>query len=88
MSFEPGARVQVASLKNRPDLNGRAGSCVEFDAPSGRIRVRLDGEGGVQTFLFKPENLIRFEGAAPLVSEQYPPLLVPEQYQGYMPQEH
>ena len=39
-----GLWVKVSGLKGRPELNGKCGTVVDFDAAKGRYVVELDGE--------------------------------------------
>ena len=41
-----GARVRLHSLRRTPEHNGAEGEVVEFDASTGRWRVRLAGPDG------------------------------------------
>ena len=51
-----GARVQLHSLLRTPEHNGAEGEVVEFDASTGRCRVRLVGPDGHELTL-KASNL-------------------------------
>jgi hypothetical protein len=51
-----GARVQIHSLLRTPEHNGAEGEVVEFDASTGRWRVRLAGPDGRELAL-KASNL-------------------------------
>ena len=51
-----GARVQLHSLQRTPEHNGAEGEVVEFDASTGRWRVRLAGPDGRELAL-KASNL-------------------------------
>ena len=51
-----GARVQLHSLLRTPEHNGAEGEVVEFDASTGRWRVRLAGPDGRELAL-KASNL-------------------------------
>lgn len=47
--------VQLHSLVGRPELNGRIGRAVSYDAEKGRVGVQLDGEK--KPIAIKPANL-------------------------------
>lgn len=52
-----GARVRLAGLAAKPELNGRTGACGSFDERSGRFVVRLDGAGSGDGIKVRPDNL-------------------------------
>ena len=49
-----GARVLIAGLKARSDLNGQGGSVVSYDSARGRYAVRI---AGGELVLLRPDNL-------------------------------
>lgn len=51
-----GRRVTLAGLKARPDLNGRFGRVIDFNAEKQRLAVKLEGSNA-HTMLLKPTNL-------------------------------
>ena len=50
-----GRCVRIAGLKGRPELNGRCGVAVRFNAAKGRYEVAV--EGGAEAVLLKPADL-------------------------------
>ena len=52
-----GARVQLHSLLRTPEHNGAEGEVVEFDASTGRWRVRLAGEPDERELALRASNL-------------------------------
>jgi hypothetical protein len=48
-----GAAVVVDGVQSQPELNGREGTVLEFDAGRGRYKVRLEGEARMK--MLKPE---------------------------------
>ena len=63
-----GERVEVRGLVGRPELNGRCGSVVGFDAAKGRYIVIV----GEEQLSLKSSNLVaaaeaKEEGSGPLV---------------------
>ena len=55
--------VEVHGLQSRPELNGRRGRVVAYDADKGRCGVQLPGSEKV--FALRPVNLTALETAAP-----------------------
>lgn len=55
MGYVPGARVVLADVPASPELTGKVGTLVAFDAVSHLWKVEIDGVG-VQSF--KPANLV------------------------------
>jgi hypothetical protein len=53
--LKDGAIVEIVGLKNSPELNGRKGKLLKFDASRGRWTVQFVSSG--QLNLLKPENL-------------------------------
>ena len=51
--FTAGQNVKIIALVARPDLNGRIGSVMDFNAERGRYNVKAHGE----TIALKPVNL-------------------------------
>lgn len=52
-----GADVMISKLQGRPELNGKRGFAVSWDAQRGRVAVRLPPELGGESVLLKPDNL-------------------------------
>ena len=52
-----GARVRIAGLASRPDLNGKEGVCLNFVEEKSRWQVKLDGEADAVPVLVKLQNL-------------------------------
>ena len=50
-----GRRVRISGLQARPELNGRCGVAVRFDAAKGRYEVVVEGEA--EAVLLKPASL-------------------------------
>ena len=53
-------RVQVVGIKGRPELNGQAGTCGDFNEAKGRYPVKLEGGESV---LIKMMNLVAIDDA-------------------------
>jgi hypothetical protein len=51
-----GSRVVINGLVAKPELNGRTGTAVSFDADKGRYSVELDDTSS--SFMIKPCNLL------------------------------
>lgn len=60
--LQPGSCVGVFGLQGAPELNGKSGTCVQWEAVKGRWQVRLDGSG--------EEKFIRPANLRPAVAEQ------------------
>ena len=54
MSSEVGKRVIIHGVVAKPELNGKKGTCISYDAERGRIVVRLDAG---DTVSLKPNNV-------------------------------
>ena len=66
-----GARVLIAGLASRTDLNGKYGKALSYDAASGRYKVSLEGAADGRTYNLKPVNLT---SQRPLLWAEPPPL--------------
>ena len=53
--WSKGQKVKLHSLVGRPELNGRSGLVLSFDASSGRVGVKVDGED--HPMALRPANL-------------------------------
>jgi len=56
--FIPGSRVELHSIRNKPELNGKSGMVTEFLSETGRYSVKLDNSV-LPAFKVKPANLKR-----------------------------
>ena len=53
-----GCRVELVGIGAKPELNGRQGLAVSFDAAKGRYNVRLDGSLAAESMLaLRPDNV-------------------------------
>ena len=67
--IEPRARVVIHGIKAKPELNGRAGTVMEYVPARARYRVRVsdgdDGEatngGATEEVYLKPDNVRKAE---------------------------
>ena len=53
-----GNTVEIVGLQGRPELNGRLGTPISFDAAKGRYKVRLHDD---EMLAVKPANLRRLD---------------------------
>ena len=63
LNYKDGRKIEVCGLVERPDLNARRGTILNYDDEQGRYIVRLDGSG--EMFALRALNLqtVRAKGA-------------------------
>jgi hypothetical protein len=53
--------VCIVGLKNRPDLNGRTGTVIDYDKSTDRYTVKVNGKNDEESVLIKSGNLTNID---------------------------
>ena len=56
MAFLLSTEPQICGIQARPELNGRRGNVIEWQAETGRFKVEIEGETD-EYFALRPANI-------------------------------